>query len=506
MDERSVRQFPSRLSGEERKRASRKTDDNMPEKKSGEDGTRAIKEVISQGAHHPEKSYQDALVAALTEAANDDVELLVPVNEEIQRKGGLALIIMKDENGDHYIPAFTSEEEMEKLNVKAYCKLSVDSLVKHILEKREPNGLLIDPYGNACCMNKDLLWCVFAKREPKENDHIFYTKMIRKAVSWAMEFYMPRETVDDGDFSYPPLEMLAILNDMNMAHLYPDNMIAGILYDITEDTDATMDMVFRQFGGDIVSLISMHLKHRELDWEARSVQFIAELKDADICIKTLTLAKTVAEQRKLLRNVRIRGEQAWNNQVASKEMLSRYYSKVQDELYDLQFYSPLSEKYWEMVNTYKDLFVDFYYDKENLRMFQVAAGETYVTGRYDLRANMWEGPVPENAVPVSRHYTERIEDNWGEAYDIEQQAEGFNFEDYFIAVKCHMRGVLRSLQESDLDKFIIARIDYVRARYDHDIEKVVSGEINKDVYLTESPAITANHLERLAESTSRSDA
>lgn len=165
------------------------------------------------------------------------------------------------------------------------------------------------------------------------------------------------------------------------------------------------------------------------------------------------------------------------------------------ELVVLTLISPV---YWEMVDRFKDIFVTFYYDRENQRMFQVSLdGEGYVIEKENLQARPLDQVIPEGAVPVNRKYAERIEDNWGEAYDQEQQADGFRFEEYFVAVKNHLRGFLKDTPENNLDMLMIANMDYIKLHYDVDITRLLTGEMAEDIFRTESPARTADGLERL---------
>ena len=119
----------------------------------------------------------------------------------------------------------------------------------------------INPDGNRCRLSRELLWKVFEKREAKEDDQEFYNKMVRKALKFAEEFYAPKGIGDDGDFSYPYLEMMHILNDMNMAVVDPAVMIAGILYHSAEQTAQASDMIRWQFGNQVADLLDVYLRH-----------------------------------------------------------------------------------------------------------------------------------------------------------------------------------------------------------------------------------------------------
>ncbi len=325
------------------------------------------------------------------------------------------------------------------------------------------------------------------------------TNKIHEAIQFAVNHYEYAGVGFDGNYFLPPMEMLSILNGIDMARLNPDLMIAGILYHTVEDTDATIDMIIEQFGEVVAGLVGEHLKYLYLGWDKGNHKMIEEIKDSSSGIKVLTLCDTVVKLRKLTRELRVKGEETWGQQGVSKEALCTYFSKIQDELYDLQFDDLISPVYWEMVDRFKDIFVTFYYDRENQRMFQVSMdGEGYVIEKENLQGRPWNQAIPESAILVNRKYAERIEDNWGGAYDKEQQADGFRFEEYFVAVKNHLRGFLKDIQENDLDTLMIANMDYIKIHYDADIARLMTGEMAEDIFRTESSARTADGLERLA--------
>lgn len=114
-----------------------------------------------------------------------------------------------------------------------------------------------------------------------------------------------------------------------------------------------------------------------------------------------------------------------------------------------------------------------------------------------IQAKPMVGEVPENVIAVSRKYAERIEANWGEEYNQKQRAEDYSFEEYYVAVKNHVRGFLKEASENDLDRLLITNLGYITEHYNSDVERLKNGEITMDIFLTEGPAMTADGLERL---------
>lgn len=321
---------------------------------------------------------------------------------------------------------------------------------------------------------------------------------VYKAIQFAMDHYKSAGAGEDENYFFPPLEMLSVLNDMNMANIYPEVFIAGILYHTVEDTGATLEMISNIFGMEVADLVGDHLKNLSLGWEIAADKQIEELKGADIRIKILTLADMLVKEKWLLSQLNADGDEAWNQQAVPKELLCHYFSRIQDELYDLQFDEVTSSVYWKMVEGFKDLFVSFFFDRENQRMIQVSAdGEAFAIQKDNMQGEPWTEPIPDNAVLVGRRYAERIEDNWSEEYDQKQRADGYSFEEYYIAIKSHLRGFLQSISERDLDKLMIANIDFIKLRYDADVSRLLDGEMPPDLFKSEGPAMTADALEKL---------
>ena len=326
-----------------------------------------------------------------------------------------------------------------------------------------------------------------------------------EALRFAIDHYDNAGIGYDGNYFLPPMEMLSLLNGMGMAERNLDLLIAGILYNIVEDTDAAMDMICDKFGPAVFQMVGEHLaypkpKGGKPERLKEAIAGVDGLKASYPEIRILALCDTVVKQRQLKRDLTVRGDETWEKQAVPKEVLCEYFSRVQDALYDLQFDEMTAPAYWEMVDTFKDLFVTFYYDQENQRMFQFCAdGENYVIGRDDLQAKPWKGVIPENAVVVNRKFAERIEDNWGELEGLKNQAVGLSFEEYFVAVKRHLREFFKDTSEEDLDRLMIANLDYVVQRYNEDAARLNNGETTVDMFLAEGPSMTADGLERLVE-------
>ena len=207
------------------------------------------------------------------------------------------------------------------------------------------------------------------------------------------------------------------------------------------------------------------------------------------------LEDTLAEQKRLLKAVRLEGKAAWKREPLPKSQLAKVVSDIQDQLYPLQFLDVTSDDYWELVDSFKDLFVEFWYDKGSGRIFQVCGDEKYVISRDNLIAQQWLGPVPEGAVAVNRKYAERLEDNWNEEYDSLHRAADTSFPSYLDAVKRNLLGKFK-VEESQLQPLLDVAMEYIKKQYEADLSQLESGQTTEELFLTESPARTADNIVR----------
>lgn len=244
-----------------------------------------IEELIRKGISDPKMDIREEMASLLASAIDADEGLYIYGTSSAEEENGeLTVTMTQDDRGNRFLPVYTSckvsfdnnagglkkEDESSGEKLKAagsrasaleIRQLYIDSLVKYVLEQSDLSGMEINPDGNRCRLSRELLWKVFEKREAKEDDQEFYNKMVRKALKFAEEFYAPKGIGDDGDFSYPYLEMMHILNDMNMAVVDPAVMIAGILYHAAEQTAQASDMIRWQFGNQVADLLDVYLRH-----------------------------------------------------------------------------------------------------------------------------------------------------------------------------------------------------------------------------------------------------
>ena len=130
-----------------------------------------------------------------------------------------------------------------------------------------------------------------------------------------------------------PLEVSQILSTMT------DDMeiiTAGILHDIVEDTDGTLEEIEKRFGKRVAYLVSSESEQeypgedRRETWQRRKSEALLILKNSrDIGVKMLWLADKLANMRSLARIYSERGEAVWNElHQSDPEMQCWYYRTI----------------------------------------------------------------------------------------------------------------------------------------------------------------------------------
>lgn len=131
-------------------------------------------------------------------------------------------------------------------------------------------------------------------------------------------------------------------------------MAAGVLHDVVEDTDATIEDVYAKFGDDIGTSVECHTeKHKKDPWEKRKEEALAQLAKADVREQKLVLADKLANMRAIARDYAKYGENLWQRFKRGKDIQSWYYHAAVKAMSDLEFdaeAAPFYKEFEEKVN------------------------------------------------------------------------------------------------------------------------------------------------------------
>ena len=150
-----------------------------------------------------------------------------------------------------------------------------------------------------------------------------------------------------------PLETMQILYSMGAGMPL---LTAAVLHDTVEDTDASLDEIYRKCGKQIGSLVEAHTEDKRLTWTERKQHTIRTLPQASLEIKMLVLADKVSNLRSISTDYKRLGEPFWDYFNAPKEKQKWYYSQIQQALTELKDTPQTAKVYGEMERLYREIF------------------------------------------------------------------------------------------------------------------------------------------------------
>ena len=236
-------------------------------------------------------------------------------------------------------------------------------------------------------------------------------KLIETAIKYAVDFHSGKMWKESKKpFIAKPLEVFQVLSNIEIDG---ELIVAGILLEAYDGRPESKEKLRDEFGDTVTELVLGHQRLRNVGWNENTKNECQRLEKATKEEKILTLADIVVKQRQLLLGYSRTIGNYWKDIGISYENSAKYFSKVQDALYELEFDDRLKPLYWEMVNGYKELFVKFYFDENRICLYQVSAdGSSVYKTSEEYSWLKYTEKVPDDAICIPRDLAERIEDQW----------------------------------------------------------------------------------------------
>ncbi|MBR2778588.1 MAG: hypothetical protein IKD85_00200 [Firmicutes bacterium] len=234
---------------------------------------------------------------------------------------------------------------------------------------------------------------------------------IAEALALAAEQYGDRIAVGT--------DMMLLLRATDMLHLMSqvtertEVLVAAILYDILLETDIDRDEIGERFGAEVLDLILVHNENKEQLWIDREPIPASALGLLSREEQLLIVADIITRERWIARALEKIGDTLWNYLERSRKELAMYYSDVQDALVHLQDDREGAVLGWQMVNEYKDLFVQYWIDEDWTAIYQFAEfGECVMWRRDSLGWSVASLPDTSTMQQITRQEAEFMTDVW----------------------------------------------------------------------------------------------
>lgn len=205
------------------------------------------------------------------------------------------------------------------------------------------------------------------------------------------------------------LEVMDVLTSMDADD---DLKIAGILQGIPDITGTPLFDLAQRYGNGSAQLIDFSIENWNTSWKERTATVVEKLSMADKRAQMLIMADKVVMQRSLVAGLRATGDEVWGRMKGTREEICCYLSEIQDSLKEMQNYEDTADIYWEMVTTFKDLFVDFWATEDMDRIYQVAPAGSYYIDKSEPKWVDFEETLPEGLLKISRTQSEQMEAEW----------------------------------------------------------------------------------------------
>ncbi|MGB4609175.1 MAG: HD domain-containing protein [Saccharofermentanales bacterium] len=336
--------------------------------------------------------------------------------------------------------AFTSESEVNEKSESAMIDIEMESLLESAAMDPDIFGVLFNPWGHEFYLNKELIHYIFTANLTESESEDFNTaessinaldidqnylsnqaddedsalnnnNLLNEAIVFAVKCHenqLRKGTLRP--YILHPLATMQILAKMNAD---TNLLIAGLLHDVIEDSQVTIDEIITRFGHDVARLVKNNSEDKSKSWYQRKLKTINDLHGLNRRGKMLVLADKVANLRDMYQDYTKGNDGFWERFNAPKEMIAWYYGSIDNALSDFQNDEDVEAVYWELVELYKELFVRYFIDEEQGFLLQVSvSGEAWIMHKGSPEWELFKGDISRNFIPLSRRAAEIKEEIW----------------------------------------------------------------------------------------------
>lgn len=134
--------------------------------------------------------------------------------------------------------------------------------------------------------------------------------------------------------------ILEVSNYLEWGGCEEDTVIAGILHDTIEDTDATVEELNELFGARVADLVAHETEDKTKSWKERKQATIDGLKTAPMQVKQICCADKLSNIVSMYVDYSNVGEKLWERFNAPKTEIAWYYKSVVQSMKELGAFKP----------------------------------------------------------------------------------------------------------------------------------------------------------------------
>lgn len=178
-------------------------------------------------------------------------------------------------------------------------------------------------------------------------------RKINEACKYAVEKHSNQKRKGkDIPYIVHPLEVMTILYRMGADS---DLLVAGVLHDTVEDTDATLGDIKALFGDGVAELVAAHTEDKSLSWEERKELSCKELITAPKRVQMLVLADKLSNIREMAQDIK-NGADLWRRFKRGRDAQKWYYELGVECLKAMDGYDDTKWAYNEFKALVKEVF------------------------------------------------------------------------------------------------------------------------------------------------------
>lgn len=185
--------------------------------------------------------------------------------------------------------------------------------------------------------------------------------ILNKALEFATEAHYGQKRKSGGDFIEHPILVAQILETAGAS----DELVAAAyLHDVAEDTDVTLDDIYKEFGTVIGDYVKSNTEDKSKSWIERKVATIEKIPFAPMAHRLLLVGDKMANVLSIQKELETSGEKTWD--LFNKGFLEQrwYYTTIATSLFvNLDKDTVIPEIFNDYLNLANSVF--FYENTEN---------------------------------------------------------------------------------------------------------------------------------------------